>query len=79
MSIDTSALNTQARFDALVARLDALDAEEAEYTSSASVSDQGRTINFGAALDAIAKRREAIRKELALIAGPSFQISRVRV
>lgn len=78
MALDFSGLNTQARVNALIAKLDALDAEEALLTTSVDVSDQGRSQGYGSALAHITARREAIRKELALMAGPVFGVSRMR-
>jgi hypothetical protein len=78
MALDFSGLDTQVRVNALIAELNALDAELATLTSSASVSDQGRSMDFGATKKNITDRREAIRKELALMAGPAFVVSRTR-
>jgi hypothetical protein len=79
VALDFSGLNTQVRVNSLIAELAALDAELAAMTSSASVSDQGRSIDFGAAKKNITDRRDAIRKELALMAGPAFITSKTRV
>lgn len=78
MALDFSGLDTQARVNALIAKLNALDAEEAALTSSATVSDQGRTEQNGATLAAIAKRRQEIREELVRMAGPVFVVSRMK-
>ena len=78
MPLDFSGLDTQARVNSLIAELNALDAELAAMTSSASVSDQGRSIDYGATKKNITDRREAIRKELAIMAGPAFVVSKTR-
>jgi hypothetical protein len=78
MALDFSGLDTQARVNSLIARLTALDAEYAALTSSASVSDQGRSIDFGAQAKSILDQMEGIRKQLAMMAGPAFVTSRMR-
>jgi division protein CdvB (Snf7/Vps24/ESCRT-III family) len=78
MALDFSGLKTQARVDALIARLAELDSEWSAMVTSATVSDQGRSINGGAQAQSIIAQREAIRKELALLAGPAFRLSRMK-
>lgn len=78
MALDFSGLDTQSRVNALIAKMDALDTQYAALTSSAAVSDQGRSIDFGKAAESILKQKEEIRKQLALMAGPAFVVSRTR-
>ena len=71
-------LDTQANADLLVAKHAALLTEYAALTSSASVSDQGRSINNGQTASALQAQMKAIREQLALMAGPVFTLSRMR-
>lgn len=78
MALDFSGLDTQTLVNNLVAKYQALATEYAALTSSASVSDQGRSIDFGAQSKAILEQMDGIRKQLAMIAGPAFVTSRMR-
>ena len=78
MALDFSGVDTQARVNALIAKLTALDTEYAALTSSAAVSDQGRSLDFGAQASAILEQQKAIREQLAMMAGPAFVTSRMR-
>lgn len=78
MPLDFSGVDTQSRVDALAAKLAALDLEYAALTSSASVSEAGRSINFAQQAQAILDQQRSIREQIALIAGPSFVSSRWR-
>lgn len=78
MALDFSGLDTQTAVNNLVTKYQALAAEYAALTSSASVSDQGRSIDFGAQSKSILDQMEGIRKQLAMIAGPAFVTSRMR-
>ncbi len=79
MALDFSGVDTQAGVNALIARLRTLETEYAALTSSATVSDQGRSIDFGKQADSILKQMEGIRKQLAMMAGPAFVASKTRV
>lgn len=79
MALDFSGVDTQAGVNALIAKLRTLETEYAAITSSATVSDQGRSIDFGKQADAILKQMEGIRKQLAMMAGPAFITSKQRV
>ena len=78
MALDFSGLDTQTVVNNLTTKYAALAAELAALTSSASVSDQGRSIDFGAQSKSILDQMEAIRKQLAMMAGPAFVTSRMR-
>ena len=79
MALDFSGVDTQAGVNALITKLRALESEYAALTSSASVSDQGRSIDFGKQGETILKQMEGIRMQLALMAGPAFVTSKTRV
>lgn len=78
MSLDFSAVDTQARVDALAAKLAALDIQYAAITSSASVSEAGRSIDYASQAAAILAQRKSLREEIASIAGPAWISSRWR-
>ena len=78
MALDFSGLDTQTLVNNLVTRYQSLAAEYAALTSSASVSDQGRSIDYAAQSKSILEQMEGIRKQLSMIAGPAFVTSRMR-
>lgn len=78
MALDFSGLDTQAVVNSLTTKYAALAAELAALTSSASVSDQGRSIDFGKQSESIMAQMKGIREQLALMAGPVFVTSRTR-
>lgn len=78
MALDFTGVDTQSRVNALIAKLSALDTEYAELTSSAAVSDQGRSIDFGKQASAILEQQKMIREQLAMMAGPAFVTSSMR-
>jgi len=71
-------LNTATITANLEAKYLALSAEYLAITSSAVVSDQGRSINFSAQADSILKQMDAVRLALAQLEGPGFVVSRMR-
>ena len=78
MALDFSGVDTQAQVNSLVAKLNALAAEYASLTTSATVSDQGRTIDMAKRGQAILDQMKGIRELLARMAGPVFTVSRMR-
>jgi hypothetical protein len=78
MALDFSGLDTQAHVNNLIAKYHDLGTEYAALTNSAAVSDQGRSIDSGKTAESILKQMEAIRMELARIAGSAFVTSRTR-
>jgi hypothetical protein len=78
MALNFSGLDTQSTVDSLTAKYAALAAELAALTSSASVSDQGRSIDNGKTAESIVKQMQEIRMQLSLMAGPFFGTSRRR-
>jgi hypothetical protein len=79
MALDFSGVDTQAGVNALIAKLRLLETEMSTLTSSASISDQGRSIDLGAAMKANLEQQKMIREQLALMAGPAFVTSKTRV
>jgi hypothetical protein len=78
MSLDFSGVDTQSGVNALDAKLRQLEAEMTTLAGSAAVSDQGRSIDFGAAMKANLEQQKMIREQLILMAGPAFVTSRMR-
>jgi hypothetical protein len=79
MALDFSGLDTQAVVNSLTAKYAALATELAALTSSASVSDQGRSIDYGKQSQSIMDQMKGIREQLALMAGPAFVTAKARV
>ena len=72
------ALNTNVMIAALEAKYLALMSEFTLLTSSATVSDQGRSISNGQTAAAIQAQMQNILLQISLLEGPACVVSRMR-